>query len=92
MTKAYQSSNSSVKKHIRSAPLCLFNRVEFRLSHLLGSLIFGFFELDFKLIIHQPLLKTILHMLEWGLKLQPWTKHVETKVENPVNSRNGSIF
>ena len=23
---------------------------------------------------------------------QPWTKLVETKVENPVNSRNGSIF
>ena len=25
-------------------------------------------------------------------KLQPWTKLVETKVENPVNSRNDSIF
>ena len=24
--------------------------------------------------------------------IQPWTKLVETKVENPVNSRNGSIF
>ena len=23
---------------------------------------------------------------------QPWTKLVETKVENPVNSRNDSIF
>ena len=25
-------------------------------------------------------------------ELQPWTKLVETKVENPVNSRNDSIF
>ena len=25
-------------------------------------------------------------------KLQSWTKLVETRVENPVNSRNGSIF
>ena len=25
-------------------------------------------------------------------ELQPWTKLVETKVENPVNSRNGPIF
>ena len=25
-------------------------------------------------------------------KLQPWTKLVETKVENPVNSRNDSSF
>ena len=24
--------------------------------------------------------------------LQPWTKLVETKVENPVNSRNVSVF
>ena len=26
------------------------------------------------------------------LLLQPWTKLVEIKVENPVNSRNDSIF
>ena len=26
------------------------------------------------------------------LELQSWTKLVETRVENPVNSRNGSIF
>ena len=25
-------------------------------------------------------------------KLQSWTKLVETKIENPVNSRNGSVF
>ena len=28
----------------------------------------------------------------YDAKLQPWTKLVETKVENPVNSRNDSIF
>ena len=25
-------------------------------------------------------------------QLQPWTKLVETKLENPVKSRNGSTF
>ena len=27
-----------------------------------------------------------------NLKLQPWPKLIETKVENPVNSRNDSVF
>ena len=31
-------------------------------------------------------------MLVENILLQPWTKVVETKVENPENSRYGSIF
>ena len=32
-----------------------------------------------------------IHKYE-NVKLQSWTKLVETRVENPANSRNGSIF
>ena len=41
--------------------------------------------------------KLISTVLDFDIKgnfavLQPWTKIVEIKVENPVNSRNESIF
>ena len=60
---------SSLHRNIRSARLYLYDRVQLRFAPLFGSSILGFFQLDFKLLRHQFLLK----------KMSPCLNEVETR-------------